>query len=136
FRFPFVGVLLWEWFALGNPHREAFGFSQSLPLNLIIALATIVSWAISKEPKRIPAHSIIVLLALLLVWMTFDSIFAFDPAWSWPIWDRTWRTLFLGFFIAGLATNRTRIDALIWVAVISLLYYGVKGGVFTVMTGG
>ena len=35
-----------------------------------------------------------------------------------------------------MATNRTRIDALIWVAVISLLYYGIKGGVFTIETGG
>jgi probable O-glycosylation ligase (exosortase A-associated) len=35
-----------------------------------------------------------------------------------------------------MATNKTRIDALIWVAVISLLYYGVKGGVFTIETGG
>jgi putative inorganic carbon (HCO3(-)) transporter len=44
--------------------------------------------------------------------------------------------LILGFVIAGMATNKTRIDALIWVAVISLLYYGVKGGVFTIATGG
>jgi len=136
FRFPFVGVLIWEWFSLMNPHREAFGFSQSLPLNLIIALVTIVSWGISKEPKRIPPSSIIVLLALFLIWTTFNSFFAFFPAWSWQFWDRTWRILILGFVIAGMATNKTRIDALIWVAVISLLYYGVKGGVFTIETGG
>jgi len=136
FRFPFVGVLIWEWFSLMNPHREAFGFSQSLPLNLIIALVTIFSWGISKEPKRIPRHSIIVLLALFLIWTTFNSFFAFNPAWSWQFWDRTWRILILGFVIAGMATNKTRIDALIWVAVISLLYYGVKGGVFTIETGG
>ena len=36
-RFPFVGVLIWEWFALMNPHQEAFGFARSLPLNLIVA---------------------------------------------------------------------------------------------------
>jgi probable O-glycosylation ligase (exosortase A-associated) len=136
FRFPFVGVLLWEWFSLMNPHREAYGFSQSLPLNLIIALTTLFSWLISKEPKRIPTHTILVLLALFLVWMTFNSFFAFNPTWSWPFWDRTWRIFIFGFVVAGLATNRTRIDALIWVAVISLLYYGIKGGVFTLETGG
>jgi probable O-glycosylation ligase (exosortase A-associated) len=136
FRFPFVGILLWEWFSLMNPHQEAFGFSHVVPLNLMIALVTIFSWGMSKEPKRIPSHYIIVLLALFLIWTTFNSFFAFNPAWSWPYWDRTWRVLILGFMIAGMATNKTRIDALIWVAVISLLYYGVKGGVFTIETGG
>src|ERR1051325_9822647 len=136
FRFPFVGVLLWEWFSLMSPHQDTFGFSQLLPLNLIIALATIASWAFAKEPKQIPRHSIFVLLALLLLWMTFNSFFAFNPRWSWPIWDRTWRIVIFGFVVAVMATNRTRIEAIIWVAVISLLYYGVKGGIFTVVTGG
>ena len=136
FRFPFVGVLIWEWFSLMNPHREAFGFSQNLPLNMIIALATLVSWVISKEPKRIPSNPIVVVLAMFLVWMTFNSFFAFNPTWSWPFWDRTWRVLLLGFLITTMATNKARIDAVIWVAVISLLYFGVKGGLFTVLTGG
>jgi probable O-glycosylation ligase (exosortase A-associated) len=135
-RYPFVGVLIWEWFSLMQPHREAFGFSRTFPLNLAIAVVTILSWLISKEPKRIPPHSIIILLGLFLVWMTFNSIFAFNPAWSWIYWDRTWRVLILGFVIAALATNRTRIEAVIWVAAISLLYYGIKGGLFTVITGG
>jgi probable O-glycosylation ligase (exosortase A-associated) len=34
------------------------------------------------------------------------------------------------------ATNRTRIHALILIAVLSLMYYGVKGGIFTLVTGG
>jgi len=136
FRFPFVGVLIWEWFSLMNPHREAFGFSQNLPLNMIIALATLVSWVISKEPKRMPSNPIVVVLAMFLVWMTFNSFFAFNPTWSWPFWDRTWRVLLLGFLITTMATNKARIDAVIWVAVISLLYFGVKGGLFTVLTGG
>ncbi|HKQ09850.1 MAG TPA: putative O-glycosylation ligase, exosortase A system-associated, partial [Rhizomicrobium sp.] len=71
-----------------------------------------------------------------LVWMTFNSFFAFNTTWSWPFWDRTWRVFALAFLIAATATNRVRIDAIIWVAAISLMYYGVKGGIFTVMTGG
>lgn len=136
FRFPFVGVLIWEWFSLMNPHMEAFGFSRSLPLNLIVAVVTILSWMISKEPKQIPRHAILVLLGVFLIWTTFNSFFAFNPSWSWLYWDRTWKIFFFGFVVAGMATNKARIDALIWVAAISLLYYGVKGGVFTIETGG
>jgi putative inorganic carbon (hco3(-)) transporter len=135
-RFPFIGVLIWEWFALMNPHQEAFGFARSLPLNLIVAGSAMLSWILSEEPKKIPRNTMTVLFLIFLIWMTFNSFFSFNTTWSWPFWDRTWRVFALGFLIAATATNRVRIDAIIWVAAISLMYYGVKGGVFTVMTGG
>jgi probable O-glycosylation ligase (exosortase A-associated) len=135
-RYPFVGLLVWEWFAMMAPHQSAYGFSRALPLNLIIAIATIGSWLVSKEPKRIPSNSVTILFVVFLVWMTFNSFFAYSPSWSWPFWDRTWRVLALGFMIAAMATNRVRIEAIIWVAAISLLYFGVKGGIFTLITGG
>jgi putative inorganic carbon (HCO3(-)) transporter len=135
-RYPFVGVLLWEWFSLQQPHQEAYGFARSLPLNFLIAVVTVGSWLFSKEPKKIPPHPIIILLMLFLAWVTFNSFFAFDPAWSWRYWDFTWKTIVLGFAIAILANNKIRIDALIWVAAVSLLYYGIKGGIFTIITGG
>src|SRR6185295_11396731 len=127
---------VWEWFALMAPHQEAFGFVRSLPLNLIVAGTTVLSWLISKEPKKIPRNSMTVLFLIFLAWVTFNSFFAFNPAWSWIYWDRTWRIFALGFLIAATATNRVRIDAIIWVAAISLMYYGVKGGLFTVIIGG
>ena len=135
-KYPFVGVLIWEWLSLMQPHEDAWGFSRTVPLNLIVALVTIGSWLASKEPKKIPSHPIIYLLLALLGWMTFNSFFAFDPAWSWPYWDRTWKILLLGIMISALATNKIRVDAVIWTAAISLMYYGVKGGVFTIVTGG
>jgi putative inorganic carbon (HCO3(-)) transporter len=136
-RHAFAGVLIWEWVSLMQPHQEAYGFSRSLPLNLIVVLVTIGSWLASKqEAKKIPSHPVIILLLSLLAWMTFNSFFAFNPAWSWPFWDRTWKVFFLGIMISVTATNRLRIDAVIWVAAISLLYYGIKGGVFTIETGG
>ncbi len=68
--------------------------------------------------------------------MTFNSFFAFNPTWSWPYWDLTWKIFLLGIMVSALATNKIRIDAVIWVAVISLQYYGIKGGIFTIETGG
>lgn len=135
-RFPFIGVLIWEWFALMNPHQEAFGFARSLPLNLIVAGSAVLSWVLSEEPKKIPRNAMTMLFLVFLVWMTFNSFFSFNTTWSWPYWDRTWRIFALGFLMAATATNRVRIDAIIWVAAISLMYFGVKGGIFTVMTGG
>src|SRR5215469_17844869 len=81
-KYPFAGVLLWEWFSLMQPHEEAFGFSRSLPLNFVIAVVTVGSWLFSNEPKKIPLQPLTILLMLFLAWATFNSFFAFNPAWS------------------------------------------------------
>ena len=134
FRWPFVGVLLWEWFTLQNPHRETYGFVSST--NVVIAAVTVIAWVLSKERKIPPNGFILWMMIVFLVWTTITTIAAFDPGWSYGYWDRTWKTFALGFLIAATATNRARVHAVLWIAVISLFYYGVKGGLFTLATGG
>ena len=133
---PFAGVILWTWFTIQNPHQEAYGFSNELPLNLIIAIATIAAWLLSRDRKIPPSHFLVWTMLILLTWMTFNSFFAVSPDWSWPFWSRTWKIFALGLLVATVATNRVRIHALIWIIVVSLFYYGVKGGIFTLVTGG
>jgi probable O-glycosylation ligase (exosortase A-associated) len=135
-RYPFVGTLLWAWIALQNPHQEAYGFLQTAPVNLVVALTTVVSWLISRERKSLRNDGIFWLIVLFLAWMTFNSFFAVSPSFSWPFWNDTWKRLALGLVIALMANSRLRIYALIWIVVISLFYYGVKGGLFTLVTGG
>lgn len=136
FRWPFAGVLLWTWFTCMDPHEEAFGFAQSFQFNLIIVVVTLLAWLISREPKQLPLKLPVVMLALFFVWMTLNSFFAVDPNWSWPLWDRTWRIIILGIFVIMTATNKVRMHAIVWMVVLSLLFYGVKGGLYTVLTGG
>jgi probable O-glycosylation ligase (exosortase A-associated) len=134
--YPFAGLLVWTWFTLQNPHEETWGFSHSLPLNLIIAIVAIGAWLGSGERKLPPPQFLIWIMVLLLGWATLNSFFAFSPDWSWPYWNRTWKIFALAFLVAVLASNRVRITAIVWAMVLSLLHYGVKGGIFTIVTGG
>lgn len=136
FLHPFAGVILWTWFSIQNPHQEAYGFSRMLPLNLVIAIVTVSAWLLSTERKLPPNQFLVWMIFIFLAWMTFNSCFAAAPEWSWPYWDRTWKTFALGILICTLATNFVRISAITWAVVISLFYYGVKGGFFTIVTGG
>jgi len=134
--YPYVGVLLWSWFALEQPHQETYGFAQTAPMNFILAIVALGAWLLSRERKTVPAGPIFWALAILLLWMSFNSFFGFDPAYSWKFWNLTWKTFLLGFVIAATANSRVRIYALIWIIVISLFFYGIKGGLFTILTGG
>ena len=134
--YPYVGVLLWSWFALEQPHRDVYGFAQTAPLNFVLAIVTIGAWLLSRERKTAPGGFIFWMLVIFLLWMAINTYFAFNLEQSWPIWDRTWKTFALGFAVAAMSTTRVRMYALVWSVVIALFYYGVKGGLFTILTGG
>ena len=135
-RYPFAGILAWAWLTLMQPTREVYGiFSNTLRLNFLLALVATLAWFFSKNRKMPTVDGTLVMIALLFVWMTFMCFVGVSP-YSWYLWDRVWKTLALGVLIGATATNRIRIQALIWVIVASLLYYGVKGGILTIITGG
>jgi probable O-glycosylation ligase (exosortase A-associated) len=134
--YPYVGVLLWTWFALQQPHRDVYGFAQTAPLNFVLAIVTLGAWIFSRERKTAPGGFIFWMLVVFLLWMALNTYLAFDVIQAWPIWDQTWKTFLLGFVIAAVANSRIRMYALVWVIVIALFFYGVKGGLFTILTGG
>ena len=46
-RNPFVGILMWTWITVMDPHRLAFGLSQTFQVNLLVAVVTRGSWRVS-----------------------------------------------------------------------------------------
>jgi probable O-glycosylation ligase (exosortase A-associated) len=68
--------------------------------------------------------------------MTFNSFFAADPDWSWPLWNRTVKIYAFVFLVMAMTRSKARVHAMIWVLVVSLGFYGAKGGVFTLISGG
>lgn len=136
FIFPHVGVLVWSWFSFMNPHREIWILKELIPFVQIAAIATAIAWFWSREPKRIPINPTTLLVALFSAWITMTTLVSLAPEISWHLWDRNIKTMILVVAIIALIRNRTRIDALIGVIVLSLGYYGVKGGLFVLLTGG
>ena len=135
-RFPAAGALCWAWFSIMNPHRQVYGFMYGQPLNSIIAVATLLGWLVSREPRRWTRDAVPWLLLALTAWMTLNTAISPFASYSWEFWDRVVRTLVLIFLVFFLATTKARIHGMVWTIVISLGFYGVKGGVFTIMHGG
>ena len=134
---PHVGVLVWSWIAYMNLHQFTWGFALNFRFAFLVGVATIVAWLISREPKRIPWNGTTASLAAFAVWISFTTLFAIYPDEAYSKWDRAIKILlFNGFVTLALMRSRERVNALIWVIVVSIGLYGVKGGVFTLLTGG
>lgn len=133
---PYVGLLVWSWIGYMNPHRLTFGFAYSFPWVYLIAVVTLVSLAFSKESKRIPKSSVSILLFAFLAWTAITTVFAVNPASAWEKLNEFAKVLAMVFVTLMLVNTRERLHWLVWVIVVSLGFYGLKGGVFTLTHGG
>jgi len=119
-----------------NPHRMAWGFSMDLPFAFIVFVTTVLGFAFSKEPKRVPLSREIVLLLALLCWMVITTLDARYQFQAWEQWDKVWR-IQLGILLTLMLTNsRDRVVGLVWTIGLSLAFYGAKGGLWTILHGG
>jgi putative inorganic carbon (HCO3(-)) transporter len=132
---PFVGVLVWSWISFMSPHRLVWGIGDSLPWAVIVGGVGIAGWMVS-ERRRIPMDATTVLLAVLAVLFTISTYYSLVPDQSWTKWEAILKEFVFFFITAALLTNRVRVHALMWIMVISIAYYGIKGGMFTLLTGG
>ena len=136
FKRPWLGILLWSWLGYMSPHRLAWGFAYSLPFSMIVGLVTIVAFMASKEKKVMPWTRETILLLVFVGWMLFTTFFAFYPDLAWMQWDKVWKIQLMVFLTALIITDRNKLHWLIWVIALSFGFYGVKGGIFTIINGG
>lgn len=132
----YVGVLTWSWLGYMNPHRLTYSFAYDFPWSQLVALATLGGMFISNEEKRFPLNYLSLSWIALLVWFVITTIFALYPDDAQFQLTKIVKIQLIAFITVMVMTSRWRLEMLIWVIVLSLGYYTIKGGVFTVMTGG
>jgi putative inorganic carbon (HCO3(-)) transporter len=136
FKRPALGVMTFTWISLMNPHRLAYGAAFSFPFAALIAVITLASMLISKQPKNFPRTPVTIVLLVFCVWMTLTSFFALEPDLVWREWNRVFKTLFM-IFVSMMVLNSERdIKQFVWVVTLSLGIYGLKGGLFVLASGG
>jgi probable O-glycosylation ligase (exosortase A-associated) len=133
---PFVGVLLWSWISFMNPHQLLWGEASGLPWAAVIFAATLVGCVLGGEPRRFAFNLVNVIAIALLLAFTLTTATALAPVGAQEKWQAVTKMGVMLLLTSALLTERARIHALVWMLVIALGYYGVKGGGFTLMTGG
>ena len=136
FKRPWVGILLWSWLGYMNPHRLAYGFAVNFPFAMIVAVVTIVAFMASTEKKETLWTRETTVLLVLSAWMLFTTFFAFYPDLAWHQWNKVWKIMLMALLTGLIIPDRQKLHWLIWVIALSFGFYGVKGGIFTIVHGG
>jgi len=133
---PHIGVLVWTWIGFMNPHRLTWSFAYDMPFAMIVALVTLVSLLMSREPKKIPWARESIVLLIFLSWILLTTMQALYPWLAWPHFNQIWKIQLMVFVTMILMQSKERINQLVWVIAMSIGFYGVKGGIFTIVNGG
>lgn len=133
---PYLGVLLWSWLSYMNPHRLCYGFALDAPLAHITAILLMGSMLLSKETKSFPLNGITFLWIVFILFMGVTTYFAYFPTEAAYQYKQVIKIQLIVFLTMMLITDMDKLNKLIWVIVLSIGFYSVKGGLFTLMTGG
>ena len=135
-RNPVNGVLMWVWISVMNPHTQGWGFAATFPFAFIVAVATLFSLVCSRQPKTLPVSAITYVLIVLILWMNVTTLFAMFPEMAHQQWSKVMKIMLMSLVTMMVIRTRDDIHRLMWVLAMSLGYYGVKGGLFTIRSGG
>lgn len=136
FARPWIGVLAWSWIAYMAPHRLTWSFGATLPVALLIGGATLAGFLLTKDRQPLPRVWQVGLLAVFFVHITISTVIGFNPSLSFGKWDWVSKSMLIAVITTMLFQERTRLRWLYLTIALSLGFYGAKGGLWVLRTGG
>ncbi len=135
-RRPYIAALLWVWIGLMNPHRLGWGFAYDLQFGLISALALLFFILFNPGKASWPKGAPVILLILLVVWMGITTIGSIATDASITKYIFVLKVMLMTLAVASVVRTREEILGLVVLMAGSIAYFGIKGGIFTILTGG
>jgi putative inorganic carbon (HCO3(-)) transporter len=136
FKRPWLGAVLWIWISVMNPHSQGYGFARTMPFAAIIAATAFASWVISNAKYKLQPSPVTAVFLVFLAWMSVTSLGAIHPDQVGDQWIKVYKIFGMNLLVMMLMQNRKHIEAAVWSMVVSVGVYGVKGGLFTIRSGG
>lgn len=135
-RRPWIGIMLWTWLSIMNPHRYTWGLAYSAPLAATAAGATLLGLLMTKERESPFKASPVTWFALFMLWMTLSWLAGIDPVQDYMQWKKVMKIDFMIMLALMVLHSKQHIFALMWVCAGSLALLGIKGGIYTLQGGG
>jgi putative inorganic carbon (hco3(-)) transporter len=135
-REPWLGVILWTLVSLMSPHVQ-FGYAAAAwPVATGVGICTLVGLLFTRHKQNPFVHPAVWALLAFCVWICITLPFSIYFDESLTLWERSMKIFLMLFATLMLIDDRRKLEIFIWTIVISIGYYGVKGGLFTIATGG
>lgn len=135
-RKPWIGIMLWTWLSIMNPHRYAYGFSYDFPLAALATVCTLAGLISSSEKDSPFKGAPTIWLLIFMLWITLSWLSGLDVSGDYMQWTKVMKIDFMLLIALVILRNKMHIFALAWTVAGSIALLGAKGGVFTILNGG
>lgn len=132
---PWLGILGWTWLSIMNPHAYSWQLN-SLPVAATMALSVLLGVLFTKDRREFFVTRETAVLMIFMLWMCITLPFSFYFDQSFPMWNRVMKIDMMVLVAMVVLYSKKHINMLVWVLVGSLGFYGVKGGLFVLASGG
>jgi len=137
FKHPAVAAYLWAWISVMTPQTMTYGFALGFPFAQLVAVASLLLVAFTAKKQKLPLNTLTGLWAALLIWMSVTSLFSLAPeGWTMERWIFVMKIQLMLFVSLMLVRTGQELRILVCVVTVSLAYFGIKGGIFTLQGGG
>jgi len=133
---PHVGVLVWDWVSHMIPHFYTYNFARTFPFLVVIFFVTAIGMVVNRDKKGLPAHPIVFTIIIYWIWVATTTVIAFSPSLSQSKLIYISKVLVFALISIAVMRSPNRVKAFVWVMALSLGFIAIKGGIFTIITGG
>ena len=135
---PFIFLLGYVWIDILAPQTFAYGFFTSIPVSLIIGVATLLSVLIIRrtENNRIPLPLSSKLILLFAAWMTITLFWSEVPTNAYIKWSSSFKTMLVASIVPLIILEIIQLESLIWIIVISGIAHCIPVALKVIISGG
>jgi probable O-glycosylation ligase (exosortase A-associated) len=119
------------------PNGWVWGFASSFRYNLLIALATIISYVFQKNKVKTDSSGLTVLILIFFIWSTISSVFTLsNPEFVWFEWGIFFKIIIFYLLCILLIKTKHQVNVFLWAICLSAAYFGAAEGLKFIVTGG
>lgn len=137
FRRPFVGLIVFSWLAYMRVQDLTWGFARTFRWSYTIALVTFAGFFLGEKRRLFLPDLRCYIMILMVALVGIGILLSHNPD---PVQIKRFfefgKIVIIALFTSTVVRTREHLRVLIWVIAGSFAFYGVKSGVWGILTGG